>query len=68
MTLTFVNSRLSREPASPCSAPACTGETAVLAGDVDHRDSLLTDKEKAANDTMFIWVSRAACPMLVLDL
>jgi hypothetical protein len=40
----------------------------VLDGVVDHRDSLLTDDERAAHDTMFPCVSRAACPRLVLDL
>jgi hypothetical protein len=40
----------------------------VLSGEVDHRDSLLTPAEQAANDTMFICVSRAACPKLVLEL
>ncbi|MCF6506443.1 oxidoreductase [Blastococcus sp. MG754426] len=54
---------------SSCQEGTCgTCETAVLAGEVDHRDSLLTPAEQAANDTMFICVSRAACPKLVLDL
>jgi ferredoxin len=54
---------------SSCQEGTCgTCETAVLAGEVDHRDSLLTPDEQAANDTMFICVSRAACPRLVLDL
>jgi ferredoxin-NADP reductase len=54
---------------SSCQEGTCgTCETAVLAGEVDHRDSLLTPDERAANDTMFICVSRAACPRLVLDL
>ncbi|GAA1297717.1 PDR/VanB family oxidoreductase [Pseudonocardia xinjiangensis] len=54
---------------SSCQEGTCgTCETAVLGGQVDHRDSLLTDEEKAANDTMFVCVSRAACPKLVLDL
>jgi ferredoxin-NADP reductase len=30
--------------------------------------SLHTDEERAANDTMFVCVSRAACPRLVRDL
>ena len=52
-----------------CREGTCgTCETTVLAGEVDHRDSLLSDDEKASNDTMFICVSRAACPKLVLDL
>jgi ferredoxin-NADP reductase len=54
---------------SSCQEGTCgTCETAVLEGEVDHRDSLLTPSEQDANDTMFICVSRAACPRLVLDL
>ena len=54
---------------SSCTEGTCgTCETTVLAGEVDHRDSLLTPAEQAANDTMFICVSRAACPRLVLEL
>lgn len=54
---------------SSCHEGTCgTCETAVLSGEVDHRDSLLTDAEQAANDTMFICVSRASGPRLVLDL
>ncbi|WP_430331306.1 PDR/VanB family oxidoreductase [Rhodococcus sp. ACT016] len=54
---------------SSCQEGTCgTCETSVLGGTVDHRDSLLTAEEQAANDTMMICVSRAACPRLVLDL
>ncbi|MFB4315979.1 PDR/VanB family oxidoreductase [Actinomadura sp. 21ATH] len=54
---------------SSCREGTCgTCETAVLDGTVDHRDSLLTPEERAANDTMFVCVSRAACPKLLLDL
>jgi ferredoxin-NADP reductase len=54
---------------SSCQEGTCgTCETPVLSGEVDHRDSLLTPEEQAANDTMFICVSRAACPKLVLEL
>jgi ferredoxin-NADP reductase len=54
---------------SSCREGTCgTCETGVLAGAVDHRDSLLTAEERAANDTMMLCVSRAACPRLVLDL
>jgi ferredoxin-NADP reductase len=54
---------------SSCQEGTCgTCETPVLDGAVDHRDSLLTPAEQAANDTMFICVSRAACPRLVLEL
>lgn len=52
-----------------CREGTCgTCETTVLSGAVDHRDSLLTEEEQAANDTMMICVSRAAGPGLVLDL
>jgi ferredoxin-NADP reductase len=54
---------------SSCQEGTCgTCETAVLEGQAEHRDSLLTPEEQAANDTMFICVSRAASPRLVLDL
>jgi ferredoxin-NADP reductase len=54
---------------SSCREGTCgTCETEVLEGEVDHRDSLLTDEERAANDVMFVCVSRAACPKLVLQL
>jgi ferredoxin-NADP reductase len=54
---------------SSCTEGTCgTCETTVLSGEVDHRDSLLTPAEQAANDTMFICVSRAVGPTLVLDL
>ncbi|MGO4203841.1 2Fe-2S iron-sulfur cluster-binding protein [Rhodococcus sp. TAF43] len=54
---------------SSCQEGTCgTCETSVLGGVVEHRDSLLTDEERAADDTMMICVSRAACPRLVLDL
>ncbi|WP_231383894.1 PDR/VanB family oxidoreductase [Rhodococcus sp. 114MFTsu3.1] len=51
-----------------CRQGTCgTCETAVLGGEVDHRDSILTDDEKAANDTMMICVSRGR-GKLTLDL
>ncbi|GIJ57158.1 PDR/VanB family oxidoreductase [Virgisporangium aurantiacum] len=54
---------------SSCREGTCgTCETPVLAGAVDHRDSLLTPAEREADDTMFVCVSRAAGPRLVLDL
>ncbi|WP_423917108.1 PDR/VanB family oxidoreductase [Frigoribacterium sp. 2-23] len=54
---------------SSCREGTCgTCETVVLEGEVDHRDSILTPDEQAANDRMFVCVSRAACPRLVLDL
>lgn len=57
------------EVLSSCEEGTCgTCETGVLEGEVDHRDSLLTPDEQAANDVMFVCVSRAACPKLVLEL
>ncbi|GAA3437553.1 PDR/VanB family oxidoreductase [Kutzneria kofuensis] len=54
---------------SSCQEGTCgTCETAVLSGTPDHRDSVLTDEERAANDTMMICVSRSCSPRLVLDL
>jgi ferredoxin-NADP reductase len=54
---------------SSCREGTCgTCETKVLAGIVDHRDSLLDDDERAANDCMMICVSRSLGPRLVLDL
>jgi vanillate O-demethylase ferredoxin subunit len=52
-----------------CREGLCaTCETAVLAGKPDHRDSVLTAAEKAANATMMICVSRALSDELTLDL
>lgn len=53
---------------SSCTEGICgTCETKVLAGTVDHRDFLLSDEEKAAQDTMFVCVSRALTPELTLE-
>jgi len=52
-----------------CQEGTCgTCETPVLGGVPDHRDSLLTEEERAAGDTMMICVSRSCGPRLVLDL
>lgn len=53
---------------SDCEEGICGScETHVIEGEVDHRDFVLTTQEKAANDCMMVCVSRAACPLLVLD-
>jgi ferredoxin len=58
-----------RRVLNSCREGTCgTCETTVLAGEVDHRDNVLDDDEKAANDVMMICVSRAAGDRLVLDL
>ena len=43
-------------------------ETKVIEGEVDHRDYVLTDREKAANDCMMVCVSRACGKRLVLGI
>ena len=54
---------------SSCREGICgTCEVAVLSGTPDHRDSLLSDEERAANDTMMICVGRALSPRLVLEM
>jgi ferredoxin-NADP reductase len=51
-----------------CLEGTCgTCETAVLDGEPEHRDSILTDEEKAQNDTMFVCVSRSCSERLKLD-
>jgi ferredoxin-NADP reductase len=54
---------------SSCREGTCgTCETPVLEGEVDHRDSILTPLEQEQNAVLYICVSRAACPRLVLEL
>lgn len=43
-------------------------ETAVLSGDIDHRDAVLTREERDRGNTMMLCVSRAHSDVLVLDL
>lgn len=58
------------DAAYSCAAGFCgTCETKVLAGEVDHRDELLSEDERAANATMMICVSRSRTGgKLTLDL
>lgn len=52
-----------------CMEGICgTCETKVLAGEPDHRDSVLSDHEKAENGCMMLCVSRSRSLRLVLDL
>ena len=52
-----------------CHEGICgTCEQVVLDGDVDHRDSILSEDERALNETMMICVSRACSERLTLDL
>jgi ferredoxin-NADP reductase len=57
------------EVLSSCRRGVCgTCETTVLAGRPDHRDALLDDDERDANDCMYVCVSRSRDERLVLDL
>ncbi|WKL57115.1 PDR/VanB family oxidoreductase [Asticcacaulis sp. ZE23SCel15] len=52
-----------------CAEGICGAcECGVLSGIPDHRDSVLTDAEKAANTTMMVCCSGSRSPKLVLDL
>jgi ferredoxin-NADP reductase len=54
---------------SSCAEGYCgTCETVVLEGVPEHRDTLLSDEDRASNETMLICVSRACTDRLVLDL
>lgn len=54
---------------SSCGEGTCgTCETPVLDGVPDHRDSVLNDEQKAANDCMMICVSRSCTATLTLAL
>ena len=54
---------------SSCEQGFCgTCETRVLDGVPDHRDALLTEKERAACSVMMPCVSRARTPTLTLDI
>jgi ferredoxin-NADP reductase len=57
------------DPMFDCKRGECgVCSTAVLEGDIDHRDYFLSDAEKASGKVMQICVSRARGPRLVLDL
>ncbi|MEX3954139.1 2Fe-2S iron-sulfur cluster-binding protein [Paraburkholderia sp. EG287B] len=53
---------------SSCQEGVCGScETRVLCGAPDHRDSVLSEKERAAGQTMMVCVSRSCSGRLVLD-
>lgn len=55
-------------PAS-CREGMCgTCETAVVSGEVDHRDAILSPEERSENESMMICVSRCTSGRLVLEL
>lgn len=52
-----------------CRNGTCgTCETVVISGLPDHRDHVLSDDERASNETMMLCVSRAISDELVLDI
>jgi tetrachlorobenzoquinone reductase len=52
-----------------CSDGICgTCETKVIDGIPDHRDSFLSDEEKAENSKIMVCCSRSRSPVLTLDL
>jgi ferredoxin len=52
-----------------CTEGFCgTCETRVIDGIPDHRDSFLSDEEKAENGKIMICCSRSKSPVLTLDL
>jgi ferredoxin-NADP reductase len=52
-----------------CEQGICgTCETRIVSGEADHRDSILSSSERAANQSMMICVSRARGARLVLDI
>lgn len=54
---------------SSCEEGVCgTCEVRVLAGNIDHRDLLLSDAERQSNQCMMVCVSRARGERIVLDL
>jgi ferredoxin len=54
---------------SSCRIGTCgTCEQEVIAGDIDHRDSVLTEEDREVGEYMMICVSRCRSERLVLDL
>lgn len=54
---------------SSCTEGTCGScETEVVSGSIDHRDSILTESERASNSVMFVCCSRAKGDKLVLRL
>lgn len=52
-----------------CREGTCAScETSVIEGEIEHRDSVLTEAERRAGKTMMVCVSRTRSPRLVLDL
>ena len=57
------------DPMYDCQRGECgICQVAVLEGEPDHRDHILSDEERASNKVMQVCVSRSKTPRLVLDL
>jgi vanillate O-demethylase ferredoxin subunit len=57
------------DPMYDCRRGECgICQVAVLEGEPDHRDHILSESERAGNKVMQICVSRAKTPRLVIDL
>jgi ferredoxin-NADP reductase len=66
--LEMVHELIPNHPYS-CRAGECGScEVAVLEGEVEHRDEVLSDDEHEANCAMMLCVSRGRSPRLVIDL
>ncbi|WP_104525214.1 PDR/VanB family oxidoreductase [Blastococcus atacamensis] len=69
LTVLEALNRVGVEVLSSCRRGVCgTCEIPVLAGRPDHRDALLDDDERQADDCMYVCVSRSRDERLVLDL
>jgi len=67
--MTDVLARAGVDVITSCAKGVCgTCEVDVVEGEIDHRDAILDDDERAANTCMFPCVSRALSKRLVLDL
>lgn len=68
-TIVEVLEAAGEDPIYDCSRGDCgICQTGVISGEIDHRDVVLSETEKAAGDVMQICVSRAKGAKLVLDL
>ena len=57
------------DPLFDCKRGECgVCATTVLQGEIDHRDYVLTERERVANNLMYPCVSRSRSAVLVLDL
>jgi ferredoxin-NADP reductase len=66
--LEMVHELIPDHPYSCLEGQCGSCEVAVLEGQVDHRDEVLTDSERAANTSMMLCVSRARSTRLVIEL